>query len=172
VVGGLDVGSSVLFFFFFFNSEKSIKCKVISSASDYWCSISVVLEVDAAVEGGGDASVDCLTEDVTDGLFDLSVDSLVKIFIRVVERLFLLSTGLTGEVVVDFTCTSAIYWFAVALIEVPVSIHSSVVAGSGSVDGEVVVILVARLVNFISLVGHSTSDIPGLLLVGGDSVVG
>lgn len=103
----------------------------------------MVLEVDAAVEGGGDASVDCLTEDVTDGLFNLSVDSLVKIFIRVVERLFLLSTGVNGEVVVDFTCTSAIYWFAVALIEVPVSIHSSVVAGSGSVDGEVVVILVA-----------------------------
>ena len=154
-----------------FNSEKSIKCKVISSASDYWCSISV-LEVDAAMEGGGDASVNGLTEDVTDGLFDLRVDSLVKIFIRVSEGLFLLSAGLTGEVVVEFTCTSAIYWLAVALIEVPVSIHSSVVAGPLSIDGEVVVLLVARLVDFVSLVGESTSDIPVLLLVGSDSVVG
>ena len=124
------------------------------------------------MEGGGDASVNGLTEDVTDGLFDLRVDSLVKIFIRVSEGLFLLSAGLTGEVVVEFTCTSAIYWLAVALIEVPVSIHSSVVAGPLSIDGEVVVLLVARLVDFVSLVGESTSDIPVLLLVGSDSVVG
>ena len=154
-----------------FNSEKSIKCKVISSASDYWCSISV-LEVDAAVEGGGDASVNGLTKDVTDGLFDLGVDSLVKIFIRVSEGLFLLSAGLTGEVVIEFTCTSAIYWLAVALIEVPVSIHSSVVASSLTLNGEVVVSLVARLVDFVSLVGELTSDIPVLLLVGSNSVVG
>jgi len=73
-----------------FNSEKSIKCKVISSASDYWCSISV-LEVNATVEGGGDASVDGFTEDVTDGLFNLSVDSCVKILIRVSEGLSLLT---------------------------------------------------------------------------------
>lgn len=154
-----------------FNSEKSIKCKVISSASDYWCSISV-LEVDAAVEGGGDASVNGLTKDVTDGLFDLGVDSLVKIFIWVSEGLFLLSAGLTGEVVIEFTCTSAIYWLAVALIEVPVSIHSSVVASSLTLNGEVVVSLVARLVDFVSLVGELTSDIPVLLLVGSNSVVG
>ena len=55
---------------------------------------------------------------------------------------------------VDFTGTSAIYWFAVALIEVPVSIHSSVVTGSLTGDGGVVLILVARLVDFVSLVGH------------------
>ena len=140
-----------------FNSEKSIKCKVISSASDYWCSISV-LEVDAAVEGGGDASVNGLTKDVTDGLFDLGVDSLVKIFIWVSEGLFLLSAGLTGEVVIEFTCTSAIYWLTVA--------------SSLTLNGEVVVSLVARLVDFVSLVGELTSDIPVLLLVGSNSVVG
>ena len=124
------------------------------------------------MEGGGDASVNGLTEDVTDGLFDLRVDSLVKIFIGVVEGLFLLSACLSSEVVVELTCTSAIYWLAVALIEVPVSIHSSVVAGPLSRNGDVVVILVARLVDFVSLVGESTSDIPVLLLVGSDSVVG
>ena len=154
-----------------FNSEKSIKCKVISSASDYWCSISV-LHVNASVEGGRDASVNGLTEDVTDGLFDLRVDSLVKILIRVSEGLLLLSAGLTGEVVVDFTCTSAIHWLAVALVEVPVSIHGSVVAGPLSLDGDVVVLLVASLVDFVSLVGESTSDVPVLLLVGSNSVVG
>lgn len=125
-----------------FNSEKSIKCKVISSASDYWCSISVG-EVNAAVEGGGDASVDGLTEDITDGLFNLSVDSLVEILIRVGEGLLLLTAGLTVEVIVDLTGSSAVYWFAVALVEVPVSIHGTVVAGSLSVDGEVVLSLVA-----------------------------
>ena len=125
-----------------FNSEKSIKCKVISSASDYWCSISV-LHVDAAVEGGRDASVNGLTEDVTDGLFDLRVDSLVKILIRVSEGLFLLSAGLTTEVIINFTGSSAINGFAVALVEVPVGIHSSVVGSSLSGYGEVVLSLVA-----------------------------
>jgi hypothetical protein len=102
-----------------------------------------VLEVNAAVEGGGDASVDGFTEDVTDGLFDLSVDSLVKILIRVSKGLLLLTAGLSCEVVVKLTCTSAIYWFAAALVEVPVSIHGSVVAGSLTVDSEVVLSLVA-----------------------------
>lgn len=103
-----------------------------------------MLEVNAAVEGGGDASVDGLTEDITDGLLDLAVDSLVEILIRVSEGLLLLSsTGLTGEVVVEVTCTSAIYWLAVALIEVPVLIHSGESAISVSVDGEVVITLVA-----------------------------
>ena len=77
-----------------FNSEKSIKCKVISSASDYWCSISFG-EVNAAVEGSADASVDGLTEDITDGLFNLRVDSLVEILIGVSEGLFLFSAGLS-----------------------------------------------------------------------------
>ena len=39
------------------------------------------LDVDAAVETGGDASVDGFREDVTDGLLDLGVDFLVKIII-------------------------------------------------------------------------------------------
>ena len=53
-----------------------------------------MLEVNAAVEGGGDASVDGLTEDVTDGLFNLSVDSCVKILIRVSKGLLLFTAGL------------------------------------------------------------------------------
>lgn len=40
-----------------YSSEKSIKCKVISSASDYVVVVSV-FEVNATVEGGRDASVD------------------------------------------------------------------------------------------------------------------
>ena len=131
-----------------------------------------MLEVNASVEGGGDASVDGFTEDVTDGLFNLGVDSLVEIFIRVSEGLFLLTAGLSREVVIEFTCTSAIYWLAVALIKVPVSIHGSEVAGSLSIDGEVVVSLVACLVDFEFLVVESTSDIPGLLLASSNSVVG
>jgi len=85
-----------------------------------------VLEVNAAVEGSGDASVDCLTEDITDGLFNLSVDSLVKILIRVGEGLLFLTTAcwLGIELVVKLTGSSAIYWLAVALVEVPVLIHS------------------------------------------------
>lgn len=154
-----------------FNSEKSIKCKVISSASDYWCSISV-LEVNATVEGGRDASVDGFTEDVTDGLFDLSVDSLVEILIGVSEGLSLLSAGLTTEVIINLTGSSAINWFAVALVEVPVGIHSSVVGGSLSGDGEVVLSLVAGLVDLIFLVGESTGDIPVLILVDSHGVVG
>jgi hypothetical protein len=35
------------------------------------------------MEGSGDASVDGFTEDVTDGLLDLSINSLVKIIIWV-----------------------------------------------------------------------------------------
>lgn len=94
----------------------------MASASDYWCSISV-LDVNAPVERGGDASVDGLTEDVTDGLLNLRVDSLVEILIGVSKGLLLFTAGLTVEVVVDLTCTSAINWLAVALVEVPVSIH-------------------------------------------------
>lgn len=154
-----------------FNSEKSIKCKVISSASDYWCSISV-LEVNAAVERGGDASVDGFREDVTDGLFDLSVDSCVKISIGVGEGLVFLVAWLSIELVVDLSCSSAIYWFAVAFIEVPVSIHSIVVSSSLTVDSEVILGLVAALVDFVSLVDEGTSDVPVLLLVGSHGVVG
>lgn len=154
-----------------FNSEKSIKCKVISSASDYWCSISV-LEVNAAVEGSGDASVDGLTEDVTDGLLDLSVDSFVKILIRVSKVGLLLSACLSVEFAIDFTSTSAIDWLAVAFVKVPVLVHGGEVAASLTLNSEVVLSLVARLVDFVFLVGEGTSDIPVLFLVGRDGVVG
>lgn len=154
-----------------FNSEKSIKCKVISSASDYWCSISV-LEVNAAVEGSGDASVDGLTKDVTDGLLDLSVDSLVKIHVWVSKVGLPLSACLSVELSVDFTSTSAIDWLAVAFVKVPVLVHGGEVAVSLTLNSEVVLVLLARLVDFVSLVGEGTSDIPVLFLVGRHGVVG
>ena len=119
------------------------------------------------MEGGGDASVDGLREDVTDGLLHLEVDFLVKIVIRVMYAGFLLScAGAFGvELIIDLTCLSAEDWFAVALIKVPVLIHSSVVAGSLSVLGEVVQSLLAGLIDFVSLVGEGTSHVPVLSLV-------
>jgi hypothetical protein len=84
------------------------------------------LEVDASVEGGGNASVDGFTEDVTDGLFNLGVDSLVEIVIGVNDALSLVITAgcFSFELVINFTCTSASKVLALTLIEVPVIISS------------------------------------------------
>lgn len=114
----------------------------MSSASDYWCSISV-LDFNASVEGSGDASVDGFTEDITDGLFDLSVDSGVKILVGVGEGLLFLTAWLSIELVVDLTSSSSVYGFAVAFIEVPVSIHGVVVSSSDTSNGEVILSLLA-----------------------------
>jgi len=122
------------------------------------------LDVDAAVETGGDASVDGFTEDVTDGLLDLSVNSLVKILIWVNYGLLVVVTaGLFSiELIVDLTSTSSIDGVAVALIKVPVIIGSSEVTLSVSAAGEVVLSLVAGLIDLISLVGEGSSNVPVL----------
>lgn len=104
-----------------------------------------MFEVNAAVEGGRDASVDSFTEDVTDGLLDLSIDSLVKILIGVNNALsVVISAALFSiELVVNLTCVSAIDWVAIALLEVPVLVHCVVVSSSLTVLSEVGLSLVA-----------------------------
>ena len=126
--------------------------------------VVISLDVNAAVETGRDASVDGFTEDVTDGLLDLSVNSLVKIFIWVNDALLVVVTaGLFSiELIVDLTSTSSIDGVAVALIKVPVIIGSSEVTLSVSAAGEVVLSLVAGLIDLISLVGEGSSNVPVL----------
>jgi hypothetical protein len=132
----------------------------------------ISLDVNAAVETGGDASVDGFTEDVTDGLLDLSVDSLVKILIWVDDALSVVLTAgfFTIELIINFTGTSAVYWSAVALIKVPVIIRSSICAVSLPSSSEVVLSLVAGLIDLILLVGKGSSNVPVLAL--GDGFVG
>lgn len=79
--------------------------------------------------------------------------------------MLLVCAGTFGiELVINFSCTSAINWFAVALVKVPVSIHCLVSAVSLTVLSEVILSLLAGLVDFISLVGEGTSHIPVLVL--------
>jgi hypothetical protein len=84
------------------------------------------------MEGSGDASVDGFTEDVTDGLLDLGVDSVVKIVIWVNNGLSVVVTAgfFSIKLIVNFTSSSAVDGLAIALIKVPVIIRSSVVTGS------------------------------------------
>ena len=116
------------------------------------------------MEGGGDASVDGFTEDVTDGLLDLSVNSLVKIIIWVNYGLSVVVTAgfFSVKLIINFTSTSAVDGMAVAFIEVPVIISSGVRALSVSRAGEVVLSLVAGLIDLISLVGEATGNVPVL----------
>jgi hypothetical protein len=132
----------------------------------------ISLDVNAAVETGGDASVDGFTEDVTDGLLDLSVDSLVKIVIGVDDALSVVVTAgfFTIELIINFTGTSAVNWSAVAFVKVPVIIRSSILAVSLPSSSEVVLSLVAGLIDLILLVGEGSSNVPVLAL--GDGFVG
>ena len=116
------------------------------------------------MEGGGDASVDGFTEDVTDGLLDLSVNSLVKIIIWVNYGLSVVVTAgfFSIKVIINFTSTSAVDWVAVALVKVPVIIGCSVSTGPLSGSGEVILSLVAGLIDLISLVGEATGNVPVL----------
>jgi hypothetical protein len=131
-----------------------------------------VFEVDAAVETGGDASVDGFTEDVTDGLFDLGINSFVKIFIWASNALFVVVTWLFTyiKLIVNFSCTSCTNLSGFTFIKVPVIISGSVSTVSLSLLSEVVLSLVARLIDFVLLVSDGTSNVPVLSLV--NSVVG
>ena len=124
----------------------------------------ISLDVDAAVEGSGDASVDGFTEDVTDGLLDLSVNSFVKILIWVNDALSVVVTAgfFSVKLIINFTSSSAGDGVAIALIKVPVIIRGSVVTLSLTSSGEVVLSLVAGLIDLISLVGEATGNVPVL----------
>jgi hypothetical protein len=84
------------------------------------------------VETGRDTSVNGFTEDVTDGLLDLSVNSVVKIVIWVNNGLSVVVTAgfFSIKLIVNFSSSSAIDGFAIALIKVPVIIRSSIVGCS------------------------------------------
>jgi hypothetical protein len=68
------------------------------------------------------------------------------------------------KVIINFTSTSAVNWVAVALIKVPVIISSCVGTGPLSGSGEVVLSLVAGLIDLISLVGEAAGNVPDLIL--------
>ena len=118
------------------------------------------------METSRDTSVDSFTEDITDGLLYLGIDSLIKIIIWVNYALFVGLTAWTDsiEFVVNFTSTSSTDWVAVALVEVPVIIigllHRVLLSSLGEVFGP----RVAGLIDFILFVGKATRDIPVLLL--------
>jgi hypothetical protein len=126
----------------------------------------ISLDVDAAVKTGGDASVDGFTEDITDGLLDLSVNSFVKILIWVNYAFSVVVTAgfFSIKVIINFSSSSAMDWVAVALIKVPVIILSCKSSGSWSILREVVLSLVAGLIDLISLVGEATGNVPVLIL--------
>jgi hypothetical protein len=151
------------------NNEKLSEIRVLSGkvsscASDRGVVFS--FDVNASVEGGWDTSVDGFTEDVTDGLLDLSVNSFVKIVIWVNDALSVVLTAwfFSIELIINFSGSSSVDGVAIALIKVPVIISLGVWALSLSSSSEVVLSLVAGLVDFISLVGEGSSDVPVLWL--------
>ena len=128
---------------------------------------SSLIDVDAAVETGGDASVDGFTEDITDGLLDLSVNSLVKILIWVMYTLFVVSLAgfLSIKFIINITSTSLTDRMAVTIIKVPVIIRGHGVNTSHSLCSEVVLSLLAGLRDLIFLVGDTTGNVPYLGLI-------
>jgi hypothetical protein len=93
-------------------------------------SVVSVLKINAALEGGADTSVNGFTKNITNGLFDLSVDSSVKILIWVDKGLFVsvfTTVLLSIEFIVNLTSSPSLYGLAVAFIIVPVHVGGTVV---------------------------------------------